>query len=311
VDVRLEITEKGFCRTIFPFSDLPPLVSIIIPTRNGLDLLCNCLEGLLNETDYPMMEIIVVDNRSDDPATLTYLAELSATRRIRVLSYDAPFNYSAINNMAVKYASGELICLLNNDIEPISNGWLRELVSHALRPGIGAVGAMLYYPDDTIQHAGVVLNGVAAGHLHVGLPRGSAGYANRARLVQNLAAVTAACLLVRKKIWNDVGGMDEINLPVAFNDVDFCLKVQQHGYRNLWTPFAELYHHESASRGRDDTPEKRARFHGEITFLQGKWGDLLRNDPAWNPNLALDSTWPRRAHPPRGIKPWRHFGEGH
>jgi GT2 family glycosyltransferase len=228
-----------------------------------------------------------------------------------VLSYDAPFNYSAINNMAVKYASGELICLLNNDIEPISNGWLRELVSHALRPGIGAVGAMLYYPDDTIQHAGVVLNGVAAGHLHVGLPRGSAGYANRAQLVQNLSAVTAACLLVRKKIWNDIGGMDEINLPVAFNDVDFCLKVQQHGYRNLWTPFAELYHHESASRGRDDTPEKRARFHGEINFLQGKWGDLLRNDPAWNPNLALDSTWPRRAHPPRGIKPWRHFGEGH
>jgi GT2 family glycosyltransferase len=268
-------------------------------------LLRRCLDGLFHCTDYPNKEIIVVDNNSDDPETIDYLARLASAGRIRLLKYDAPFNFSAINNMAVSCSAGELVCLLNNDVEPINQDWLREMVSQAGRHEIGAVGAMLYYPDDTIQHAGVVLNGIVAGHLYAGFPKGYPGEGNRASLVQNLSAVTAACLVVRRELWDDVGGMDEENLTVAFNDVDFCLKVRQLGYRNLWTPFAELYHHESASRGREDTPEKLARVSKEIVCMQQRWGELLKNDPAWNPNLELDGAWPRPAHPPRSEKPWR------
>jgi GT2 family glycosyltransferase len=163
---------------------------------------------------------------------------------------------------------------------------------------------MLYYPDDTIQHAGVVLNGLAADHLYKGYPRGIAGDANRALLVQNLSAVTAACLVVRKSIWNEVGGMDEQKLPVAFNDLDFCLKVKRRGYRNLWTPFSELYHYESVSRGRDTTPAKRERFKNEMLCIQERWGDLLYNDPAWNPNLSLSGVCQRLAYPSRAVRPW-------
>jgi GT2 family glycosyltransferase len=303
--VRVEALDCGHFRTFFPLPDPPPLVSIIIPTRNGLALLQRCLDGLFDHTDYPNKEIIVVDNGSDDPATLDFLAELAGMGQIRLLKYGAPFNFSAINNMAVSHAAGSLICLLNNDVEPIRPDWLREMASHAVRREIGAVGAMLYYPDDTIQHAGVVLNGVVAGHLYAGFPRGYAGEACRAKLVQNLSAVTAACLLVRREVWDEAGGMDEANLAVAFNDVDFCLKVRQCGYRNLWTPFAELYHHESASRGREDTPEKMARVKGEIACMQQRWGGVLSSDPAWNPNLELDGSWPRPAHPPRAEKPWK------
>jgi GT2 family glycosyltransferase len=304
--VTVEAIGCGNFRTHFSLGSSPPLVSIIIPTRNGYDLLRCCLDGLLRNTDYPNKEIIVVDNRSDDPTTLDYLAGMAASGNIRLLRHDAIFNFSAINNMAVSQAAGELVCLLNNDVEPINADWLREMVSHAIRHDIGAVGAMLYYPDDTIQHAGVVLNGIVAGHLYGGFPRGYAGEACRGKLVQNLSAVTAACMLVRRDIWDEAGGMDEANLAVAFNDVDFCLKVRQLGYRNLWTPFAELYHHESASRGREDTPEKLARVKGEIACMQQRWGELLSKDPAWNPNLELDGSWPRPAHPPRTEKPWKH-----
>lgn len=306
IRVHVEALDCGNFRTTFPLPDPPPLVSIIIPTRNGLALLHRCLDGLFHHTDYPNKEIIVVDNNSDDPATIGYLSELAGAGRIRLLKYDAPFNYSAINNMAVSHAAGELICLLNNDVEPIKPGWLREMVSHATRHDIGAVGAMLYYPDDTIQHAGVILNGIVAGHLYAGFPRGYAGEACRCKLAQNLSAVTAACMLVRKEIWVKAGGLDEENLTVAFNDVDFCLKVRQLGYCNLWTPFAELYHFESASRGREDTPEKLARVRDEIACMQQRWGALLSHDPAWNPNLELDGSWPRPAHPPRSEKPWKH-----
>lgn len=311
IRVSVEALDGGTFRTSFPLPEVPPLVSIIIPTRNGLELLRRCLEGLFHLTDYPNKEVIVVDNNSDDPATIEFLSSLAKSGQIRLLKYDAPFNFSAINNMAVKEVHGEIICMLNNDVEPIGVGWLREMVSHCVRPAVGAVGAMLYYPDDTIQHAGVVLNGSAASHLYQGFPRGTSGDSNRARLVQNLSAVTAACLVVRKTIWDEVGGMDEKNLAVAFNDVDFCLKIHSRGYRNLWTPFAELYHHESVSRGRDDTHEKIARYQGELDFIRLHWHDLLDSDTAWNPNLALDGTWPRPAFPPRREKPWHIQRERH
>lgn len=308
-EVRIEeLGKSGHYRTIFPLPNELPVVSIIVPTQNRLDLLRKCLDGLFNHTDYSAKEIIVVDNRSDDPATLAYLEELVSESRIRLLKYDAPFNFSAINNIAVTQVEGELICLLNNDIEPVSPDWLKEMVTHALRPEIGVVGAMLYYPDDTIQHAGVLLgvNGTA-GHLYQHLPRRSAGQKNRALLVQNLSAVTAACMLVRREVWEEVGGMDEINFEVEFNDIDFCLNVQKRGYRNLWTPYAELYHHESASRGYNDTLKKLARHIKETAVLRARWGGILDNDPAWNPNLYLDGAWPSTAHPPRTKKPWLNF----
>jgi GT2 family glycosyltransferase len=177
---------------------------------------------------------------------------------------------------------------VNNDIEVISPDWLAEMVSHALRPEIGCVGAKLYYADETIQHGGVILGlGGVAGHAHRYFPRQSTGYCNRLQVVQNFSAVTAACLVVRKSVYLEVGGLEEKKLQVAFNDVDFCIKVREAGYRNLWTPYAELFHHESKSRGMDDTPEKQARFQREFKFMQDKWGRLLQQDPSYSPNLTF------------------------
>lgn len=283
-----------------------PLVSIIICTRNRVDLLSQCIEGIERQTDYKNFEVIIVDNGSDDVATLDYLATMHKVGAASVITHAAPFNFAALNNLAVREAHGEVICLMNNDVVPIHSSWLSEMVAHSLRPEIGAVGAKLYYPNNTIQHAGVLLNGVAAGHLHLGHPRKSAGYCNRARLAQNVSAVTAACLVIRKSIWNAVGGLDT-RFAVAFNDVDFCLRVGQLGYRNLFLPQAELYHYESASRGKEDTPEKQVRFLAEVDLLQERWGSLLANDPAWNPNLALNGEHIGLASPPRVIHPWVSF----
>jgi GT2 family glycosyltransferase len=246
------------------------------------------LSSLIERTDYPHYEVLVTDNGSDDPAALEYLEEIAEWENIRVLPYDAPFNYSAINNFSARHARGAVLCLLNNDVEVIGREWLNELVGHALRPEIGAVGAMLYFPNDTIQHAGVYLDGVVANHAYKGRPRGTHGQMGRALLAQNYTAVTGACLVVRRAVFEEVGGLNERDLPVAFNDVDFCLRVHTAGYRNLWTPFAELYHHESASRGYEDTPERIDRFQREIRYMQATWGELIRCDPATNPNLALD-----------------------
>lgn len=298
--------EAGHFITQLPLPSPTPKISIIICTRNRVDLLRQCVEGIEQRTDYKNYELIVVDNGSDDAATLAYLDGLRALGALRVIVHPAPFNFAELNNLAVRQASGELICLLNNDVVPIGVRWLSEMVAHALRSEIGAVGAKLCYPDNTIQHAGVILDGVAAGHLHLGYPRGAAGYGNRARLAQNFSAVTAACLVIRRSIWLEVGGMDE-EFAVAFNDVDFCLRVGQLGYRNLWLPQAELYHYESASRGKEDTPEKRARFLAEVSLLQKRWGSLLANDPAWNPNLALNGERIGLASPPRVTQPWLNF----
>ncbi|GAI44454.1 unnamed protein product, partial [marine sediment metagenome] len=257
-------------------------------TRNRLNLLQQCIDSIVAKTEYANYEIIIVDNNSDDEDTLKYLDTISREKRIRVIRDMRPFNYSALNNGAVQEAKGEFVGLINNDIEVISANWLSEMVSIASQPGVGAVGARLWYPDDTLQHGGVILGLLgAAGHAHKGLPRGAPGYFGRAQLTQTLSAVTAACLIVRKDIFTQVGGLDEENLKVAFNDIDFCIRVRQAGYRNVWTPFAELYHHESASRGTEDTPEKQARFLREVNFLKERWGRVLREDPAYSPNLTL------------------------
>lgn len=306
------IARLGHDAGVFPIDNYPghyrvkyglpspvPKVSLIVPTRDKLDLLRVCVSSILEITAYDNYEIVIVDNGSEEQATLDYFASIVSDERVRVLPYPYPFNYSAINNYAVEHTDASIVGLVNNDIEAISSGWLDEMVSQAVRPGIGAVGALLYYPDDTVQHGGVVTGiGGVAGHVHHGLPRGSSGYFSRMALVQNLSCVTAACLVIRRDVFLEVGGLDE-GLRVAFNDVDFCLRVRKAGYRNLWTPFAELYHHESASRGYEDTPEKVARFQSECNFMFERWGESLDYDPAYNPNLTLTAAAYQLAFPPR------------
>ena len=205
-----------------------------------------------------------------------------------------------MNNAAIKQAKGEYVLLINNDIEVISPEWLTEMLTLAIQPGVGAVGARLLYPNDTLQHAGVITGlGGVAGHSHKHLHKTEPGYFYRVQLIQTLSAVTAACLLIKKSIYNQVNGLDEENLAVAFNDVDFCLRVREAGYRNVWTPYAELYHHESATRGYEDTPEKKLRFKNEVLYMKKRWGDELMNDPAYSPNLTLDYEDFSYAWPPR------------
>lgn len=283
----VSILPASMMRVKRPLPVPAPKVSLVIPTRDRVDLLRMCVDSILERSTYPDYEILVVDNGSVEPETLEYFAGISGLANVRVLSYPGEFNYSAINNFAVAQARGEIIGLVNNDIEVISADWMEEMVAHAMRPDVGAVGAMLYYPDDTIQHAGVLVGlcGVA-GHIGSRDQRGSEGYFGRMLLVQELSAVTAACLLVRKSVYDEVGGLDE-RLRVAFNDVDLCLRIREKGYRNLWTPFAELYHHESASRGLEDNPVKQARFMSEVAFMQERWARALQHDPAYNPNLSM------------------------
>lgn len=304
VDGTAEVAVNGYYRVRYALPSPVPKVSLIIPTRDKAELLRTCVGSILEATTYPDFEILVIDNQSVEPATLALFDEFRALPNVRVLRYDDPFNYSAINNHGARHAHGDVLGLVNNDIEVRDGDWLQELVSHACRSGVGAVGCMLYYPDDTIQHAGVItgVHGVA-GHVAVGQKRGDTGYFGRGCLVQNLSAVTAACLVVRKRVFDEVGGLDEA-IAVAFNDVDFCLRLQQAGYRNVWTPHAWAYHHESASRGLDDAPEKRARFLAEVAFMQRRWGSRLERDPAYNPNLTLTGYPFQLAFPPRLPASW-------
>lgn len=282
-------TSGDYYRVAWPLPSPAPLVSLLVPTRDGVDILAPCVNAILEKTDYRHFELIILDNQSSCPRTLEYMQQVSERdERVRVLRWDHPFNYSAINNFGASQAKGSIIGLINNDVEPINAGWLGEMVSQACRPEIGCVGAKLYYPNGSLQHAGVILGiGGVAGHSHKYFNGNALGYFSRLQLVQNLSAVTAACLLVRKEIFEQVGGLNEEHLKVAFNDVDFCLKVREAGYRNLFTPFAELYHHESVSRGAEDNPEKQARFQAEIAYMRQTWGPQLDNDPAYNPNLTL------------------------
>jgi len=265
----------------------PPLVSIIIPTRDRVDILSQCIDSVRTLTTYPNYEIIVVDNCSEKEETIEYLLGMEKNGHIRTLRYEGDFNYSAINNYAVREARGSVLTLMNNDIEVISPDWLSEMVSNAIRPAIGCVGAKLLYKNKMIQHAGVILGiGGVAGHAHKHFDSESAGYFSRLHLTQNMSAVTAACLTVERRIYNAAGGLNETDLKIAFNDVDFCLGVRALGYRNLWTPYAVLYHHESLSRGQEDTGEKQRRFTSEARFMQKKWGKFLMSDPAYNRNLT-------------------------
>lgn len=276
-----------------------PLVSIIIPTKDKADVLARAVDSILKVSTYDNYEIIIIDNQSSELATAKYFREISQHPSIKVLQYDKPFNYSAINNYAVTQASGSMLLFLNNDVEVITPGWIEEMLVIALQKDVAAVGAMLYFPDNTIQHAGIVLgfNGVAV-NAYAQEPRGYKGQIGRARLRQAMSAVTGACLMVRQTIFREVGGMNE-DLAVAFNDVDLCLRFVKAGYRNVWTPFAELFHYESLSRGNDDTPEKRKRFMGEVDYMREHWGQMLENDSAYNPNLALSGNLFSLAFPPR------------
>jgi GT2 family glycosyltransferase len=246
------------------------------------------VESLLGITSYENYEVIIIDNGSIEPETLKWFDEIQAKyKNIYIKRDDRSFNYSALNNAAVNQTSGEYVLLLNNDIEIIAPDWLSEMVSLAVRPGNGCVGAKLYYPDGQIQHAGVVVGiGGVAGHVHCHFDGRHPGYFGRLTMRQNFTAVTAACLLVKRSIYDQVGGLNEADLAVAFNDIDFCLKVHEAGYKNVWTPFAEMIHHESASRGYDDTPEKRARFAGEVAYMKDRWNTARYFDPEYNPNLT-------------------------
>ncbi|RDV26557.1 glycosyltransferase [Alteromonas aestuariivivens] len=265
-----------------------PLVSLIIPTKDGKELVKACIESIQTKTKYKNYEILLIDNGSEDPASLAYFEELNAHSQIRVLKYPGPFNYSAINNFGVAHAKGEVVGLINNDIEVISPLWLDYMVGHVLRGDVGCVGAKLLYSDGRIQHAGVVLGyGGGAGHAHKYYPHDHPGYMNRLIATQSFSAVTAACLLVRRELFEQVGGLNERDLAVAFNDVDFCLRIRELGKRNIYCAEAELYHHESVSRGLDISPEKAARFNKELRFLQSRWAKVIKHDPAYNPNLTL------------------------
>lgn len=279
----------GGYKVMAPMPIEEPTVTVIIPTRNAATLVETCITSILNRTNYKNYDILLIDNGSDDPLALSLFKRLSLNPKVRVLRDDRPFNYSALNNMAVAQAKGDFVCLLNNDVEVISPAWLGEMVSLALRPGVGAVGARLWYPDETLQHGGVIIGlGGVAGHAHHRISRESAGYFGRGAITQCFSAVTGACLLVRKSLYQRVGGLNENDLSVAFNDVDFCLRLQEFGLRNVWTPYAELYHHESVSRGLDDTPEKRRRFQAEVTYMQQRWAKQIDSDPYYSPNLSRD-----------------------
>lgn len=289
-------------RVHFALPSPVPFVSIIIPTRDRVDLLATCINSIFNRSTYPSFEIVIVDNGSVQPKTAEYLADLPK-ERVKVIRDDAPFNFSRLNNLGARAAQGEILCLMNNDIEILSPDWLEEMVSFACQPDIGCVGTRLWYPDGRMQHGGVILGiGGVAGHSHKFSGRGGAGYFGRAVLHQSYSAVTAACLVVRRTVFEQVDGLDE-TLAVAFNDVDFCLRIREAGYRNVWTPYAEMIHHESVSRGTEDDPKKQARFQSEVHKMQERWGDKLLNDPAYNPNLTLWHEDFSLAWPPR-VDPW-------
>lgn len=287
-------------RVIYEITEPEPKVSFVIPTRDRVELLEKCIRSLREKTAYSRTEIIVVDNESVEAATRKYLQKFSESDDARVIKGRGPFNFSRLINLGAAAASGEILAFLNNDIEAEEPWWLREMVSHAKRAEVGAVGARLWYPDGTLQHGGAILGlGGAAGHAYHRIPRGHPGYFNRAFLQQNYSAVTAACMLLRKKVFVDVRGFDEINLAVNFNDVDFCLRLRELGLQIVWTPYANLIHRESASRGHHLTVEQQSLFLREATYIQKKWGRQLLCDPFYSPNFSLNLPGFNFAFPPR------------
>ena len=289
INAYVKALDYGF-RAHYQLPKKKPKVTLIIPTRNKVDLLRVCLSSILKKTTYPNYDIIIIDNNSDCDATLSYFNLLKKTyKNVKIIPYKKEFNYSAINNFAVKHTRSEIVGFVNNDIEVITPNWIEEIVQHVVRPGIGVVGAMLYYPNDTIQHAGVIMGlGGIAGHSHKYFPRNDSGYFGRLKLVSEYSAVTAACSFVNRDLFLRAQGFNEKSLPVAFNDVDLNLKIKALGYRNIFTPFAELYHHESASRGAEDNKEKRKRALKEINYIKRKWHKIIDHDPSYNSNLTRE-----------------------
>jgi GT2 family glycosyltransferase len=276
----------GSVRVRWPLPDPPPLVSIIVPTKDQSELLRACIESVLSKTDYDPFEVLIIDNGSVEPQTAALFAEVADDPRIRVLKYPGAYNFSAINNFAAREARGSFLCLLNNDTEVLTAAWLSEMMRYAARNDVGAVGAKLLYEDGTIQHAGVVIGiGGAAGHAHRFLANDDPGYFRQAHVAQFVSAVTAACLVIERRKFFAVGGLDDENLAVAFNDVDLCLKLEAAGFRNVYVPHATLIHHESKSRGKDIAPENIHRYRGELQVLRDRWMTRSYNDPLHNPNL--------------------------
>ncbi|MCK9419436.1 MAG: glycosyltransferase family 2 protein [Nitrospirae bacterium] len=268
-----------------------PLISIIIPNHNNFVDLQKCVQSVLGKLTYANYEIIIVESNSSDPAVFHYYEQLGTDKRIKVIVWDKPFNYSAVNNYGAGHSSGSMLVFLNNDTEIINTDWLQQMAGHAQRKDVGAVGAKLYYPDDTIQHGGIILGlrGIT-GHAHRYFPRDSHGYMGRLKVVQNVSAITGACFMTRKVVFEKVGGFDE-DYPLAFGDIDYCLKLRGRGYLIVWTPYAELYHYESKTRGSDEeVPEKKLRFFREFELYKNKWQHMpLLDDPYYNPNLTRDS----------------------
>ena len=284
--------------------DPPPLVTVIMPTHDRADLLSVAAHGVLHGTDYPAIELLLVDNGSTDPAALALLAKLAADPRVRVQQFPGAFNFSAMNNAAARLAQGQVLLLLNNDVDLIDPGWLRALVAHAVRPDVGAVGARLLYRDGTLQHGGMVLGPAGrATHVLRGAPRDAPGYLGQLAASRDLSAVTAACLAIRADVWAQVGGMDE-RLPVAWNDVDLCQRVRAAGFRVIWTPHAVLLHLEGETRGEDAAdPTRQARFLADQALYREIWGSAADEDPFLNPNL-LASDHQLILAPPRRPRPW-------
>lgn len=279
--------DLGFYRVKYPVQG-KPLVSVIIPNKDEKETLQTCLEMLEKNTGYHNFEIIIVENNSTTDEIFRYYKELSGNRKIHLLRWGKEFNYSAINNFAVAHAKGEYLLFLNNDVKSINPDWLEEMLGVCQRPEVGGVGAKLIYPDNTIQHAGCVIGmGGIAGHMFVDMPADRTGYLHKASLLQDMSAVTAACLLMKKEVFEQAGGFTE-ELAVAFNDVDLCLKVRKNGYLIVYDPYAKLYHMESKTRGAEDSKEKVRRFQTEIEYMRCHWIDILKNgDPCYNKNLSL------------------------
>ena len=289
-DVTLIPGTPGYYKTDYTMAH-PGRVSILIPTCDHIRDLETCVESIYARTTYPDFEILLIENNSKEEQTFRSYERMQKEHpdTLKVVTWTGKgFNYSALNNFGARYATGEYLLLLNNDTEIITPGWLEEMVMYAQQKRVGCVGAKLLYPDDTIQHAGVGFGiGGVAGHLHKYFPATSDGYMGRLNYVQDVYGDTAACLLIRKEIYDEVHGLDE-SYAVAFNDVDFCVRVREAGYTNVFTPFAQLYHYESKSRGMEDNPEKQKRFQGEVLRFQARWGDLLaKGDPCTNPNFDI------------------------
>ena len=279
--------DHGFYRVQYPVQGTP-LVSIIIPNKDETETLRNCINSIREKTTYKNYEILIVENNSETDEIFRYYKEISKDPDIRLFRWKKEFNYSAINNFGEAHARGEFIILLNNDIEVITPGWIEELLGLCQRPGTGAAGVKLLYPDNTIQHAGCVVGiGGIAGNMFVDMPSERTGYLHKASILQDMSAVTAACMMVRKDVFDRIGGFEE-ELAVAFNDVDLCLRIRQAGCLIVYDPYVQMYHLESKTRGAEDSEEKARRFQNEIEFFRTRWIDILKNgDPYYNKNLSL------------------------